>query len=147
MLYFMRYERRLLRPNGNVSGAGNDRRRYMEVNGFGGTASGPVGENFYRGVLSGNALKIIACVSMLVDHIGMILFPDVVALRIVGRLAMPLFAFTFAEGCYYSHKRSARFALILILGVFYAFSENYFAIRHYIIVCSRSICYTKIIIE
>lgn len=128
MLYFMRYERRLLRPNGNVSGAGNDRR--MEVNGFGGTASSPVGENFYRGVLSGNALKIIACVSMLVDHIGMILFPDVVALRIVGCLAMPLFAFTFAEGCYYSHKRSARFALILILGVFYAFSENYFAIRH-----------------
>lgn len=130
MLCFMRYERRLLRSNGNVSGAGNDRRRYMEVNGFGGTASGPVGENFYRGVLSGNALKIIACVSMLVDHIGMILFPDVVALRIVGRLAIPLFAFTFAEGCYYSHKRSARFALILILGVFYAFSENYFAIRH-----------------
>lgn len=72
MLCFMRYERRLLRPNGNVSGAGNDRRRYMEVNGLGGTASGPVGENFYRGVLRGNALKIIACVSMLVDHIGMI---------------------------------------------------------------------------
>ncbi len=96
MLYFIRYERRLLRPNGNVSGAGNDSRRYMEVNDFGGTASGPVGENFYLVVLSGNALKIIACVSMLVDHIGMILFPDVVALRIVGRLAMPLFALFYA---------------------------------------------------
>lgn len=52
----------------------------------------------YAGFLSGNALKIIACVTMLIDHIGMMFFPDVVVWRIIGRLSMPLFAFTFAEG-------------------------------------------------
>ena len=36
----------------------------------------------YAGFLSGNALKIIACVTMLIDHIGMMFFPDVVVWRI-----------------------------------------------------------------
>jgi len=34
---------------------------------------------------------------MLLDHVGAILFPELLILRIVGRLAMPLFAFTLAR--------------------------------------------------
>lgn len=65
------------------------------------------GEKFYFGFLSGNALKILACLLMLTDHIGMILFSEVSALRAVGRLSMPIFAFMFAEGCHYTrHKIS-----------------------------------------
>ena len=75
------------------------------------------GGNLYTGPLSGNALKVIACISMLIDHVGMIFFPDVVVLRVIGRLAMPLFAFTFAEGCFYSRHRLRRFLLILCLGI------------------------------
>lgn len=56
---------------------------------------------FYAGPLSGNQLKLIACVSMLIDHIGMIFFPDMVVLRTVGRLAMPLLVL-------YSGKRGPR---------------------------------------
>lgn len=56
---------------------------------------------FYAGPLSGNRLKLIACVSMLIDHIGMIFFPDMVVLRAVGRLAMPLLVL-------YSGKRGTR---------------------------------------
>lgn len=74
-------------------------------------------ENIYRGCLSGNVLKVLACIFMFIDHIGMILLPDVVVLRVVGRLAMPLFAFTFAEGCFYTRRRWRRFALILGLGL------------------------------
>ena len=71
---------------------------------------------FYRGWISGNQLKIVACITMLIDHIGMILLPDMVFLRIIGRIAMPLFAFTFAEGCFYSKHKLRRFLLILGLG-------------------------------
>jgi len=43
--------------------------------------------------LTNNQLKIIAMVSMLLDHVGLMLFPQVRWLRIVGRLAYPIFAY------------------------------------------------------
>ena len=43
-------------------------------------------------ILSGNALKIVASIIMLVDHIGNVLFPKIICLRIIGRLAFPIFA-------------------------------------------------------
>ena len=52
-----------------------------------------------------NHLKIIACVSMLCDHIGYLLLPQAVWLRWIGRLALPLFAFFIGEGCRYTHDR------------------------------------------
>lgn len=54
--------------------------------------------------LSNNQLKLIALVTMTVDHIGMILYPWATRYRIVGRLAFPIFAFMIAEGC--RHTRS-----------------------------------------
>lgn len=54
--------------------------------------------------LSNNQLKLIALLTMTVDHIGMLLFPRVLLFRYVGRLAFPIFAFMIAEGC--SHTRS-----------------------------------------
>lgn len=53
--------------------------------------------------LDGGALKGIAAVLMLTDHVGAILLPEVLVLRCVGRLAFPIFAFFIAEG--YAHTR------------------------------------------
>ena len=69
------------------------------------------------GFLSGNALKILACVFMFVDHLGVIIFPDIYILRAIGRLAMPLFAFTIAEGCFYTKNKLNHFLLIFGLGL------------------------------
>lgn len=74
-------------------------------------------KGIYNGFLSGNALKIIACITMLIDHVGWILLPDVLALRMIGRISMPLFAFTFGEGCAYTRSRAKHFALVLLCGV------------------------------
>lgn len=46
--------------------------------------------------LSGNALKLIAALTMLIDHIGVILLPNVAILRVIGRLAFPIYAFMIA---------------------------------------------------
>ncbi len=56
--------------------------------------------------LSGNALKLIAALSMLFDHIGIMFFPKILLFRVFGRLAFPLFAFFIAEGCRYTKNRA-----------------------------------------
>lgn len=59
-------------------------------------------------------LGIIAVVCMLFDHAGAAFFRDVVWLRVVGRIAFPLFAWGIAIGA--EHTRSiARYALRLLL--------------------------------
>lgn len=48
-------------------------------------------------------IKLMAAVLMLIDHIGFVFFPDVLAWRIIGRLSMPMFAYCLARG--YEHIR------------------------------------------
>ena len=84
--------------------------------------------------LTGNQLKIIAMLTMTLDHIGAELFPQVLWLRIVGRLAMPIFAFMIAEGC--RHTRSplrylgtlAAFAAVCQAVYFFAMGSLYMCI-------------------
>ena len=67
--------------------------------------------------LSGNQLKILAVIFMTVDHIGLHLFPGVSMFRIIGRLAFPIFAFTFAEGCRYTKNRTRHFFVLCLFAV------------------------------
>lgn len=48
--------------------------------------------------LSGFALKWIAMISMLIDHTGAVLFPQYIQLRMIGRLAFPIYCFLLVEG-------------------------------------------------
>ena len=61
-------------------------------------------------------IKMIAALSMLADHAGMILFPQAEWLRIIGRLALPLYALCIAEGFRHTRNRLAYFLRIFILG-------------------------------
>ena len=67
--------------------------------------------------LTSNELKLIALVSMTVDHIGLFLFPQLKLLRIIGRLAYPIFAFMIAEGCRHTSNRLRYFLCVFGLGV------------------------------
>jgi hypothetical protein len=68
-------------------------------------------------IMNRNALKIIACLTMLIDHIGFLFFPDLIWLRYIGRLSMPLFAFFIAEGCRYTSNKLRYFSQIFLLGL------------------------------
>ena len=48
--------------------------------------------------LNGFTLKWIAMLTMLIDHTGMVLFPQYRIFRIVGRLAFPIYCFLLVEG-------------------------------------------------
>ena len=67
--------------------------------------------------LSSNALKLIALVCMTVDHVGFMLYPHLTVLRIIGRIAFPIFAYMIAEGCRYTSNRIRYLGTILLLGI------------------------------
>ena len=46
----------------------------------------------------GALLRLIACFCMFIDHAGKMLFPQLTWMRLVGRLAFPLFAYGIAVG-------------------------------------------------
>ncbi len=66
--------------------------------------------------MTSNQLKIIAMIAMTADHVGLQLLPQFPILRIIGRLAMPIYAYMIAEGCRYTHDRKAYLLRLLGLG-------------------------------
>ena len=77
--------------------------------------------------ISNFSLKMIAILSMLVDHTGALLFPQQYFLRLIGRLAFPIFAFLIVEG--YTHTRNV-YKYIGRLALFAIISEIPFNLLH-----------------
>lgn len=67
------------------------------------------------GKLTGNALKLVAALAMVIDHAGLMFFPKVTVMRVIGRLAFPIFAFMIAEGCRYTRNKLRYFLHIFCL--------------------------------
>ena len=78
--------------------------------------------------LTSNELKLIALAAMTVDHIGALLLPQYSVLRIIGRLAFPIFAYMIAEGCAHTSDPPRYFLTIFCLGaamqVFFWFTRR-----------------------
>lgn len=49
-------------------------------------------------------IKLLACTFMFIDHAGKMLFPQYPVMRIIGRLAFPMFAYGIAVGAVYTHN-------------------------------------------
>ena len=62
-------------------------------------------------------LKLLAVVTMLIDHMGFTLFPHAVWMRAVGRLAFPIFCFLIAEGCAHTHDKKRYAGRLLLFAV------------------------------
>ena len=59
-------------------------------------------------------LKLIAITAMAVDHIGALIYPEALWLRVIGRLAMPIIAFLLVEG-YHHTRHLGRYMLRLLI--------------------------------
>ncbi|MBR5225281.1 MAG: hypothetical protein IKV90_06440 [Clostridia bacterium] len=63
-------------------------------------------------------LKLLACVFMFIDHAGKMLFPHAGEMRLIGRLAFPMFAYCIAIGAVYTRdpmKYLSRIALLALI--------------------------------
>lgn len=71
--------------------------------------------------LNRNHLKLIACLTMLVDHIGYVLHLKgaafIVTRAIIGRIAFPLFGYLLVEGLFHTRSRAKYLLRILLLGL------------------------------
>lgn len=80
--------------------------------------------------MNSSVFKVLACIIMLIDHVGAVFFPKLIIFRIIGRLAFPIFAYFIAEG-YRKTKditdylgRLFIFALVSQLPFMYAFNSQ-----------------------
>jgi hypothetical protein len=69
--------------------------------------------------LNGFQLKVIAITLMVIDHTGALFFPNVMFIRIIGRLSFPLFAFLITQG--FLHTRSVKKYLLRLAACAVAF--------------------------
>lgn len=49
-------------------------------------------------------IEVIAMLSMMVDHIGVVFFPDLPFFRVIGRFAFPLYAWGIVQGYYHTRN-------------------------------------------
>lgn len=62
-------------------------------------------------------LKVIAMASMLIDHIGLLFFPEEALFRQIGRLAFPLYAYFLAQGFSHTRSRPRYYSRLLLFGL------------------------------
>lgn len=83
-------------------------------------------------------IKMLAIITMVIDHIGLFFFPQIIWLRMIGRLSFPLFAWLIANGARHTHNirayliRLLLFALIAQLPFFLAnrrIDPNFFTLN------------------
>lgn len=74
-------------------------------------------------VQSRDFLKIMAMVTMVIDHTGILLFPDVTLLRYIGRLAFPIYAYLIATGFHLTRNQYRYLHRLLWLAILSQFGR------------------------
>lgn len=62
-------------------------------------------------------IMLVAMLTMLIDHVGLVFFPDQEWLRVIGRIAFPLYAFGIVQGYRYTSNLKRYFTRLAGLAV------------------------------
>ncbi|SNX54090.1 TraX family protein [Thermoanaerobacterium sp. RBIITD] len=64
-----------------------------------------------------NVLKLIALLTMVIDHVGAVLYPNIIVLRMIGRISFPIFAYLLALGYKSTHDAKKYLKRLLLFGL------------------------------
>lgn len=67
--------------------------------------------------MSSFMLKCIAMLTMIIDHVGMVFYPEYRILRIIGRISFPIFCFLLVEGFFHTRNVYKYLGRLLLMGV------------------------------
>lgn len=67
--------------------------------------------------LSNFDLKIIAIITMTIDHIGAIMYQNIDIFRIIGRVSFPIFAFLLVEGFKHTSNKLKYFLRLILFAI------------------------------
>jgi hypothetical protein len=95
---------------------------YQETAGLNRTGPADRGGGFMTKRQS-NFIKLIAIITMFTDHMGLLLFPNIMIFRIIGRIAFPLFAYQI--GVSYGHTGNIKRYIIRLAGCAFIFQGFY----------------------
>ncbi len=70
-------------------------------------------------------IKLFALLAMVIDHLGVFIFPDNIYFRLIGRLSFPLFAWAIANGAYHTKSTKKYLLRIFILAVISQFPYQF----------------------
>lgn len=65
--------------------------------------------------ISSTTLKIIALITMIMDHVVVVFFNDNIFMRAIGRISFPLYIITFADGYIKTSNRKAFFKRVFVM--------------------------------
>ena len=78
-------------------------------------------------------IKLIAIITMFLDHLGLMIYPELTIYRIVGRIAFPLFAFQLGIGYIHTQNKIQHIIKVLIFALLiqsaYIVAEIFFDIQ------------------
>ncbi len=64
-----------------------------------------------------DVLKLIAIITMFIDHIGYFILPEIRDLRVIGRIAFPIFAYMIAMGYIHTSNRKTYAKRLFLFGL------------------------------
>lgn len=92
-------------------------------------------------------MQLVAMVTMLIDHLGKVFFPDLVVLRIIGRIAFPLYAYGIVKGFMHTSSRKRYLQRLAILAAIsqlpYMYGLQTSGIN---VICTFSVCLAVLIL-
>lgn len=97
-------------------------------------------------------LKIIAMITMVIDHIGYCFYPNILLLRLIGRIAFPIYAFLIAQGFLYTKNRNKYFLKVLLMAILseipfdMTFFNSYFYLQYQNVLITFSIVLFSLIL-
>ena len=70
-------------------------------------------------------IELVAVVSMIIEHVGFVFFPEMIIFQIIGRLSFPLYAYLIALGYSRTKNSIIYFFRVLVLAIVSQWFFNY----------------------